>query len=171
MDRLRVTGVSKGPFTVLDIDDSISIGGVKNPNQRGILVQENFRGCIENVIMGKAGKDGKAGSAVDLIEGWWSEPYENNEFKDEYTSIVTFVAFVYTGAQKSLEGYKAENGVSYTCVPEKVIPVTFPTVESYMKINQNDPKLNNLQARFDIRSYRWQANSAQGNWVLCVLFF
>ena len=94
VDRLRVTGVSKGPFTVLDIDDSISIGGVKNPNQRGILVQENFRGCIENVIMGKAGKDGKAGSAVDLIEGWWSEPYENNEFKDEYTSIVTFVAFV-----------------------------------------------------------------------------
>ena len=72
VDRLRVTGVSKGPFTVLDIDDSISIGGVKNPNQRGILVQENFRGCIENVIMGKAGKDGKAGSAVDLIEGWWS---------------------------------------------------------------------------------------------------
>ena len=83
VDRLRVTGVSKGPFTVLDIDDSISIGGVKNPNQRGILVQENFRGCIENVIMGKAGSADKAGSAVDLIEGWWSEACENNEFKDE----------------------------------------------------------------------------------------
>ena len=76
------------------------------------------------------------------------------EFKDQLDLNLIFVAIVHTGAQKSLEGYKAENGVSYTCVPEKVIPVTFPTVESYMKINQNDPKLNNLQARFDIRSYR-----------------
>ena len=59
VDRLRVTGISKGPFITLDLDDSISIGGVKNPNQRGIVVQENFRGCMENVIM----------QGVDLIEG------------------------------------------------------------------------------------------------------
>ena len=64
VDRLRVQGISQSSFTTLDLDDSISIGGVGNPNQRGILVQENFRGCIENVIL--TGRDGKQ---VDLIEG------------------------------------------------------------------------------------------------------
>lgn len=59
VDRLRVTGISNSPFTKLDLDDTVSVGGVKNPNQRGIVVQENFRGCIENVIL----------QGEDLIEG------------------------------------------------------------------------------------------------------
>ena len=51
-------------------------------------------------------------------------------------------------------GYYSERGVSYTCVTEKVIPVSFPTVESYMIVKDASIELNDLEARFDIRSYR-----------------
>ena len=54
-------------------------------------------------------------------------------------------------------GYFAERGVSYTCVTEKVVPVTFPTFESYMIIKDASIELNDLEARFDIRSYRLMA--------------
>ena len=77
---------------------------------------------------------------------------------EKIVSVVIKLIGPDSGAQKgNMELYKIERGVSFACVTEKIVPVTYSTVESYMIVKDANGELNDLEARFDIRSYRFEA--------------
>ncbi|XP_035221319.1 neurexin-4-like isoform X2 [Stegodyphus dumicola] len=51
VDRVVVPAKIRGDFTKLNLKREIYVGGVPNFNQNGIVVTENFTGCIENLFV------------------------------------------------------------------------------------------------------------------------
>uniref|UniRef100_T1JED8 Neurexin-4 n=1 Tax=Strigamia maritima TaxID=126957 RepID=T1JED8_STRMM len=51
VDRVLVKRQIRGDFTQLDLNREMFIGGVLNFNQEGLIVTENFTGCIENLFV------------------------------------------------------------------------------------------------------------------------
>ena len=72
---------------------------------------------------------------------------------------IIYITDLHSGAQSGDPRYKIERGVSFACVTEKIVPVTYSTVESYMIVKDANGELNDLEARFDIRSYRFDPRS------------
>jgi len=103
VDRVLIRDRIRGEFNKLDLDNDLFIGGVPYV-QRGLVIYQNFTGCIENLYLNHT-------NVIAAYRDRLGNPYETEVF--EYTS---------TGA------------VSSVCSKDYMtIPVTFRTADSFVK--------------------------------------
>ena len=104
VDRVKIRDRIRGEFQKLDLDGYLYIGGVPYV-QRGLVIYENFTGCMENLYLNHSNVF--AANADRL-----GNPYENEEYK-----------------------YDTIGSLSSQCTRSQwVIPVTFRTENSHVRL-------------------------------------
>ena len=103
VDRVKIADRIRGEFNKLDLDANLFIGGVPFV-QRGLVVYENFTGCIENLYLNHTNVIASFNNKLGIYD------------RDEYIS------------------YEQIGALSNGCVRDfMTIPVTFRTAASYVK--------------------------------------
>ncbi|XP_041970280.1 neurexin-4 isoform X2 [Aricia agestis] len=106
VDRVVVRGRIKGEFSRLNLNRAFYIGGVPN-SQEGLVVSQNFTGCIENLYL-------NATNVIqDLKQGYESgEPFKFQKVNTLYACPeppVVPVTFLKEGSYAKLRGYSGSN--------------------------------------------------------------
>ncbi|CAK1598381.1 unnamed protein product [Parnassius mnemosyne] len=106
VDRVVVTGRIKGEFSRLNLNRALYIGGVPN-FQEGLVVNQNFTGCIENLYL-------NATNVIqDLKQGYESgESFKFQKVKTLYACpepAVVPITFLKAGSYAKLRGYSGGN--------------------------------------------------------------
>ncbi|XP_042898016.1 neurexin-4 isoform X2 [Parasteatoda tepidariorum] len=113
VDRVVVPAKIRGDFLQLNIKREINVGGISNFNNDGIMVHDNFTGCIENLF------------------------FNNTNFISEL--------------KEKKRDYQQYGDLTYTCLYEQVIPVTFLTSEAHLKLSGYKQSIMNCS--FDFRTF------------------
>ncbi|CAH2105201.1 unnamed protein product [Euphydryas editha] len=106
VDRVLVKGQIKGEFSRLNLNRALYVGGVPN-FQEGLVVNQNFTGCIENMYINDTNV------IQDLKQGYeYHEPYKFQEYNAIYTCPeppVVPITFLKEGSYAKLRGYSGAN--------------------------------------------------------------
>jgi len=122
VDRVRIRDRIKGEFNKLDLDGYLYIGGVPYV-QRGLVIYQNFTGCIENLYLNHT-------NVIAAFRDKLGNPYESEIYK--YDNI---------------------GSVSTVCVRDQwTIPITFRTASSFAKL-QGYEGTYNFNISMEFRTY------------------
>lgn len=107
VDRVSITGVVKGEFSTLNLNNAIYIGGVPN-KQEGLIVTQNFTGCIENMFFNSTNINQHIKEIYNSGSSWGMQTYEKVNVQDicPEQSVIP-VTFVTENSYAKLTGYES----------------------------------------------------------------
>uniref|UniRef100_A0A646QGQ6 Neurexin4 n=1 Tax=Hemiscolopendra marginata TaxID=943146 RepID=A0A646QGQ6_9MYRI len=117
VDRVIVRHKIRGDFTQLDLNTELFLGGVKNFNQEGLVIAENFTGCIENLFINHSNFIAEA--RYNPGDVYWNT---NAVFSCEQESVIP-VTFKKPGSFIRMKGYEG--------VPNVNVGLDFRTFEEH----------------------------------------
>ncbi|KAL0832456.1 hypothetical protein ABMA28_000688 [Loxostege sticticalis] len=109
VDRVVVQDRIKGEFSRLNLNRAFYIGGVPN-SQEGLVVNQNFTGCIENMYL-------NATNVIQEVKGGYEsgEPFKYQKVNTLYACpepIIVPVTFLKEGSYAKLRGYSGGNALN-----------------------------------------------------------
>ncbi|XP_073984244.1 neurexin-4 isoform X1 [Rhodnius prolixus] len=109
VDRVMIHGNIKGEFTRLNLNREIFIGGVPNI-QDGLLVTQNFTGCLENLYINSSNVIYDIKEAYDSGDEWLMKKYQkfNTIYSCPEPPIIP-ITFTSSASHAKLKGYEGVN--------------------------------------------------------------
>ncbi|CAH1403187.1 unnamed protein product [Nezara viridula] len=106
VDRVMINGRVRGEFNRLDLNREMYIGGVPNI-QEGLVVSQNFTGCLENLYFNGTNILSEVKSAYDTGDDWLLMKYKrvNTLYSCPDPPIVP-VTFLTSNSYAKLKGYE-----------------------------------------------------------------
>ncbi|KAJ8665187.1 hypothetical protein QAD02_006849 [Eretmocerus hayati] len=106
VDRVRIIGRVRGEFTRLDLNRAFFIGGVPN-KQEGLVVQQNFTGCIDNLVFNQTNVIQELKELEYNGDNWQYQLVGTSSSCPE--PIVAPVTFLTSASYAKLQGYEGMN--------------------------------------------------------------
>lgn len=109
VDRVVINGRVKGEFIRLDLNRAFYIGGVPN-KQEGLVVNQNFTGCIENLFFNQTNMIEELRELEILGENWKYITYQTSYICPEPPIVP--VTFLTSSSYAKLKGYDGVNSMN-----------------------------------------------------------
>uniref|UniRef100_A0A8D8V989 Neurexin-4 n=2 Tax=Cacopsylla melanoneura TaxID=428564 RepID=A0A8D8V989_9HEMI len=114
VDRVLIHGLIKGEFSRLNLNREFYIGGVPN-KQEGLIVSQNFTGCMENLYINATNLFQHIKYAYDSEDYWLMQKYfKVNTISNCPEPPIVPVTFTTTGSYARLKGYEGMKQMNVT---------------------------------------------------------